>query len=61
MISSGIGGKEGKDEMGKERQRGALIVQAKVKWKDEGFRDAFRCRLGQSFVGGLLNYLSGVI
>lgn len=32
--------------MGKERQRGTKIVQGKVKWKDEGFKDDLRCRWG---------------
>ena len=40
--------------MGKERQRGALIVQGKVKWKGEEFKDDLRYHQVESFSGRLL-------
>lgn len=36
--------------MGKESQKGILIVWRKVIWKGEGFKDDLRCRWGESFI-----------
>lgn len=41
---------------GKERQRGTLIVQGKVKCKGEGCKDDLRCHQGGSVIGSVLIY-----
>ncbi len=39
--------------MGEERRRGSLIVQGKVKWTGEGFKDDLRCHEGESLIGSI--------
>lgn len=38
--------------MGKERQRGIVIVRGKVRQKAEGCKDDLRSHQGESFIGG---------